>query len=99
MSTLAVFDRFVSIFGSGRGGGVKRENPVPGCVIAGPKPYSWYALVDPRTLEHADSFQSLEVARLVNHDHHQWQMLIVGMSGAVATRSLGRIDPCGHLVI
>ena len=99
LDVLALSARFDSLFGPGRGGGVARENPVPGCVIAGPQPYSWYALVDPSTLDHVDSFRSLESARLINHDRYQGQMLTVGMSGKMPARSLGRIDPAGHLVV
>ena len=94
LSVLA--DQFAALFGLGRGGGTPRHRPVPGCLIAGPLPYRWYALVDPRTLEHEDSFQTLESARHINDQQHQCQMLIVGMSGEVATKGLGRIDPHGH---
>lgn len=95
-------DPFATVFGNARGGALERHAwrrinaVIGGCVPGGPWPYSWYALVDPKTLEHDDSFERLESAQFINLEMRSGRMLIVGMSGAVAERSLGRIDPHGH---
>jgi hypothetical protein len=66
--------------------------------LAGPSPYRWYALVDPVTLEHDDSFERAQSALAINNEHHRGRMLIVGMGDAYDSESRGHINPRGHVI-
>ena len=67
-------------------------------ISSGPAPYTWYALVDPETLEHVDSFRGMESAVYINSGYYGGKMLVVGMCGETATKSLGRINPDRNII-